>query len=359
MMQQRIIGFDLARAYAILGMYIVNFNIVFGGKGTTPVSQFLALFSGNSSTVFVMLAGMGVALMTSRLTEYDQQDRTRLRSVINKRACFLFLLGLSLYLWWPADILHFYGGYMFIASFFLFLDKKIYLWVASFTVVVFHLLLLLIPYEKGWNFDTLEYADFWTIPGFLRNTLYNGWNPIFPWLAYFIIGLYLGRLNWTDLRTQKRMFFIGLSIFAVISVSQFISNRITIDQGLHFFINADYLPPFLPFLLSTTGFGIMLIASFMFLGKYVEDRTLFRDLAKTGQMTLTHYISHLTVGMLLFAWMTGKKYSDPSTVKQSISPVGILSFSIAYFILSFYFSRLWTKKFKNGPFEILMRKISG
>ncbi len=28
--KNRIIGFDLARAYAILGMFIVNFNTVFG-----------------------------------------------------------------------------------------------------------------------------------------------------------------------------------------------------------------------------------------------------------------------------------------------------------------------------------------
>ncbi len=29
-MKTRIIGFDLARAYAIFGMFIVNFNTVFG-----------------------------------------------------------------------------------------------------------------------------------------------------------------------------------------------------------------------------------------------------------------------------------------------------------------------------------------
>jgi uncharacterized protein len=29
-MKQRILGFDLARAYAIFGMYIVNFTFCFG-----------------------------------------------------------------------------------------------------------------------------------------------------------------------------------------------------------------------------------------------------------------------------------------------------------------------------------------
>nr|EKX6474488.1 hypothetical protein [Elizabethkingia anophelis] len=56
-MKKRIIGFDLARAYAIFGMFIVNFNIVFGKDDNSFMGNFLKLFSGHSSTVFVMLAG--------------------------------------------------------------------------------------------------------------------------------------------------------------------------------------------------------------------------------------------------------------------------------------------------------------
>ena len=37
----------------------------------------------------------------------------------------------------------------------------------------------------------------------------------------------------------------------------------------------------------------------------------------------------------------------------------ILIFAITYFLLSCTFSYLWTKKYKNGPFEMLMRRISG
>ena len=66
-MKQRIIGFDLARAYAIFGMYIVNYNTVFGSHNDNSLmGKFLSMFSGNSSTVFIMLAGMGIALMTNR-----------------------------------------------------------------------------------------------------------------------------------------------------------------------------------------------------------------------------------------------------------------------------------------------------
>ncbi len=45
---KRIIGFDLARAYAIFGMYIVNFNFCFGSiwPSNDPLARFLNLFTG-------------------------------------------------------------------------------------------------------------------------------------------------------------------------------------------------------------------------------------------------------------------------------------------------------------------------
>jgi uncharacterized membrane protein YeiB len=42
-----------------------------------------------------------------------------------------------------------------------------------------------------------------------------------------------------------------------------------------------------------------------------------------------------------------------------IHPIIIFGFALGYFIFSFYFSKQWAKKFKNGPFETIMRKISG
>jgi uncharacterized protein len=359
-MRNRIIGFDLARAYAIFGMYIVNFNIVFGKfKDDSLGGQFLSLFSGNSSTVFVMLAGMGIALMTNRGNEYSIEDKKRLKSIVNKRAWFLFVIGLLLYFWWQADILHFYGGYMHIAALLLFVDKKYYLYVAGIAIIGFHLLLFIIPYETGWNFNTLQYTDFWTINGFVRNTLYNGWNPVFPWMAYFTIGMYLGRVDWAIAQTQRKFFAIGFIMFLSVSILQILSYTIPMHEDLRFYLNADYLPPFLPFMFSTIGFGLMLIATFMFVSKFVANYKFANDLAKTGQMTLTHYISHLTIGMIVFFFITNKPLEMKMNDSEAVPPSLIFVYALGYFILSYFFSKQWSKKFKNGPFETLMRKISG
>ena len=357
-MKNRIIGFDLARAYAIFGMYIVNFNIVFGNyNDSSLLGKFLALFSGNSSTVFVMLAGMGVALMTNR-PHYSPEEQQRLRTIIHKRALFLFVIGLMLYTWWPADILHFYGGYMHIAALLLFVDKRHYLSVAALAIILFHALMLVIPYETGWNFTTLEYKDFWTVSGFLRNTLYNGWNPILPWLSYFTVGMYLGRLDWTQPKTQRKMFSLGAALYLIVVLVQSVANHVAVAEDMRFFLTADYIPPFLPFILSTMGFGLMLISAFMVGSKYWETSTFAHNLAKTGQMTLTHYISHLTIGIVIFALVTGKKFEGTMNTQAPVHPAFILLFAIVYYLLSYSFSTLWTRKYNNGPFEMLMRKLS-
>lgn len=359
-MKKRIIGFDLARAYAIFGMFVVNFNMVFGNHDDTSlIGKFLVLFSGHSSTVFVILAGMGVALMTSRIQEYTDQDKKRLRNTILKRAAFLFVFGILFCIWWPADILHLYGGYMSIGALLVFMDKRYYLIVAAIAIVVFHLLLLMIPFETGWNLITLDYPDFWTVSGFVRNTFYNGWNPIFPWLAYFAIGLYLGRLNWSIRQTQQKVFSIGLILYLLVEGIRYGSTFLDLSTETLEFINADYIPPVLPFLLNTIGFGMMLITGFMWISQYISEKTWAIDLARTGQMTLTHYVSHLSIGLIILALFQGKNYSAVMGGGNMLEPLHILLYSIGFFVLSIYFSKLWGRKFKQGPLEMLMRKITG
>jgi uncharacterized protein len=358
-MKQRIIGFDLARAYAIFGMYIVNYNTVFGSHtNNSLLGKFLSMFNGNSSSVFVLLAGMGIALMTNR-AHFEPEEKKKLRGIISKRSLFLFVIGILFYTWWPADILHYYGGYMHIAIFLLFVNKRYYLITSVLIIIIFHSLLFAIPYQTGWNFDTLEYKDFWTVDGFLRNTFYNGWNSIFPWAAYFMVGMYLGRLQWENIRIQKNIFSIGLLMFILITLLQFYSTQIFNSKDVLFYINADYLPAFIPFMLSTIGFGLMLISFFMYVGLKVANNKFAQNLAKIGQMTLTHYISHLTIGMIIFAIITGENSVSQLGSQLPVKPFYILAFTFIYFFLSFYFSKLWLNKFKNGPIETLMRKISG
>jgi uncharacterized protein len=358
-MKKRIIGFDLARAYAIFGMFIVNFNFCFGSfQNKTALGRFLNLFIGNSSAIFVILAGMGVSLMTNR-TGYDNKQKSSFKKIILKRSWFLFALGLLLYNWWPGDILHFYGGYMHIAAFLLFVPKKYYLWTAFAVLLIFHLLLLVIPIETGWDFNTFKYADFWTPVGFLRNTIYNGWNSIFPWLAYFMLGMWLGRLDWQRPHTRKYLFLSGIVLFVLFQALRIVARYGYFNEYWSSYIMSDYFPAYLPFMLITTGFALIAISICMWIGEKIPSHPIISSLAKTGKMTLSHYVFHLTLGVLILAQLTNKRYSHYLEDEIPTAPEYILLYAIVFFALSVLFSVVWCKRFKNGPLETLMRKISG
>lgn len=355
---QRIPGFDLARAYAIWGMFIVNFNVVFGRHDDpTPLGRFLTFFNGNSSTLFVMLAGMGLSILAR--SKADAAARHALRTVVLKRAAFLFAAGLLLQLWWPADILHFYGVYMSLAAWLLFVPRAGYLWAALGVVGVFHLLLLGIPFETGWDLATLRYPGFWTLAGFLRNTFYNGWNPVFPWLAFFLAGMYLGRLDWSSKRLKNRLLVLGAGGWGGATLLQAWAGAALPAGGWRDYLLADYLPPTLPFMVGTAGFALLALVACVYAGDAWVHTRLARALAGTGQMTLTHYVAHVTLGVLLLAVLTGKTNLTAPGALPPESPALILAFSTGFYLLSVGFSTLWLRRFRHGPLETLMRRISG
>jgi len=356
---RRIPGFDLARAWAIFGMFIVNFLIVFGNyTDRSPMGWTLGLFTGNSSAAFVILAGMGVSLLTWR-PDAEMVEKKRLRSIVVKRSWFLFALGLLLFPWWPGDILHFYGGYMHLAAFFLFWGKRWLLLATAVFLAGFHLLFLLLPYDAGWNFATFEYLDFWTPVGFLRNTIYNGWNPIFPWAAFFFFGMWLGRLRWQERAVKISALFWSLAVLVPLEILMFLAEKDWFSPGLKFFLLADYVPPFLPFMLSCGSAAVAIIVVCLCLGERFSEKKWVAALAATGQMTLTHYVAHLTLGMLSLSALSGQPYGQPMNPNGTASPAMILAFSAAWFAGSAAFSFLWKKRFKNGPLEMLMRWVTG
>lgn len=358
-MADRIAGFDLARAYAIFGMFIVNFNFCFGSVWQTdePVGRFLNLFVGNSTAIFIILAGMGVSLMAQKCGS-EESEIKKTKATILKRSVFLFIIGLLLFLWWPGDILHFYGSYMHFAAFMLFVPKRYLLVAAVAAIGVFHILLFIIPIETGWNFSIFQPVDFWTPAGFLRNTFYNGWNSVFPWIAYFFVGMWLGKLDWTKYIIRRNVFVCGLIVFLSTQCLRLLAKQDYFSERATAYIMSEYFPPYLPFMLITAGFALMAITAFIVIGQHFKNSKIIGYLAATGRLTLTHYIMHLTVGMLILSAVTGLDYSGNIQSGIHAAPLYILSFSIIYFAATVIVTVLWTRKFKSGPIEMLMRRFS-
>jgi hypothetical protein len=62
----RIVGYDLARALAIMGMVVVNFKVVMGASEAGPdwLVWLVNLLEGRAAATFVVLAGVGMSLIS-------------------------------------------------------------------------------------------------------------------------------------------------------------------------------------------------------------------------------------------------------------------------------------------------------
>jgi uncharacterized protein len=301
---------------------------------------------------------MGVSLMTAQFNHSSAEKKKKIRSVVLKRSWFLFAIGLLLFNWWPGDILHFYGGYMHLAAFLLFIPQRYLLMGAILAIIIFHILLFIVPVETGWDLLNFKYIDFWTIKGFLRNTFYNGWNAIFPWFSYFLLGMSLGRADWQRAQIRKNVFWTGLTGFCLIEGLRLFSLHQNFDSKTLSYIYSDYIPPYLPFLIITACFALMVIAICVWIGNKFANSRIIHWLAITGSMTLSNYVFHLTVGMLIIQLITGKKYTGFLRLENAVAPVYIFFFAVAFFLLTMILNIIWSTKFKKGPLEIIMRKIS-
>ena len=177
----RIEGFDFARSLAFLGMVIVNYKTTMSinFSETTWLSFLTSPLDGRAAATFVVLAGIGLSLMSK-----NSKNPSQTKQILLKRALFLFIFGLLFAADWPADILHFYGIYIFIAAFCILLPDRFFIISSISSIIIFPILLLIFDYESNWDWETLTYNGFWTISGFFKNLFFNGFHPIFPWISF-------------------------------------------------------------------------------------------------------------------------------------------------------------------------------
>jgi uncharacterized membrane protein len=195
--QGRLVGLDVARCLALLGMVATHVLDARTPDGELATAQWLA--GGRASALFAVLAGVSLALMTR---EPLRGRPLALRSLgIAGRAVLIAALGLLLggLDSGVAVILTYYGVLFVVGLPFTLLRVRalVPLTVAWVVVapVVSHLVRPDLP-ERG--FESPSFAQL-ADPGQLASELLlTGYYPVVPWLAYLLAGLALGRLDLRD-----------------------------------------------------------------------------------------------------------------------------------------------------------------
>ncbi|MCP3854197.1 MAG: DUF1624 domain-containing protein [Actinomycetia bacterium] len=355
----RIIGLDIARAFAIVGMVIVNFKITMSAdnSGSQWLRTLAALFDGRAAATFVVLAGIGASLGSRRARASNDPTQHRAAQVtLAKRALFLFVLGWAFFPVWPADILHFYGLYLAIGAVVLFAPDRSLLTLAAIAITVAAVFIVTFDPFSNWNLDDYSYEGISTPSGFIRNLFFDGFHPVFPWVAFYLFGMWLGR---TDLRNPAWRRALAVRASVVVAVTETAALIVLglkgsslddlDDESWRWLFSVEPIPPLPLYLAAGGGTAVLVILGSIWLGDRLTE-TLSEPLVSTGQLALTIYLAHVLVGMGVLESMG--RLEDQSLEWAIIT-------SLIFSAAAILFSWAWRRRHDRGPLEWLMRRVAG
>jgi uncharacterized protein len=356
---RRIIGLDIARAFAIVGMVIVNFKITMSAEEEGPqwLRTFAALFDGRAAATFVVLAGIGASLGSRRArTADDPSEQRRAQVTLAKRALFLFVLGWAFYPVWPADILHFYGLYLAIGAVVLFAPDRRLLALAGAAVAIALVFIVSFDPFQNWDLDDYSYRGITSPSGFVRNLFFDGFHPVFPWVAFYLFGMWLGRTDLRDPAWRSQLFRWAVIVVALTEAAAWIvlgpkgsSLDDLDDESWRWLFSVEPIPPLPLYVAAGAGTAVLVILGSIWLGERLSDG-LSEPLVSTGQLALTIYLAHVFIGM-------GTLEALERLENQSLS--WAVTTSLAFSVMAMAFSWGWRRRHDRGPLEWIMRRVAG
>jgi uncharacterized protein len=356
---RRIDGFDVARALAILGMVVVHFSLVMASDRSGPawMNVVLGFLDGRAAATFVVLAGIGITLMSQRaVASHDREAIANIRRVLVRRGICLLVIGFINLAIWPGDILRVYGVSLLLNARLITASGRRLLVGAFGYALGFLALVLVLDFDQQWDWSTLTYHDLWTPAGLVRNLFYDGFRSVFPWTGFMLFGMWLGRLNLREPKTNRRVLIVAAATAVVteivswLCVSYLLAHPNGIDADtIKALFGTDSMPALPLFLLASGSTAAALIALCV---RVVETypSSAWWPLIATGQMALTWYFFHIVFGLgTVVALDLAGSWSLPEAA----------GCGVAFFAVAVVVSCLWKAKFRHGPLEWAMRRIAG
>ncbi|MEU3889419.1 heparan-alpha-glucosaminide N-acetyltransferase domain-containing protein [Streptomyces sp. NPDC029041] len=250
----RLDGVDLARALAVLGMFVSHIGpaLILSGRGRTagaPAEFLGAVSDGHASILFATLAGVSLALLTGGSRPHDGVARRRDRARIAVRAAILFVLGMALaqISTEVVVILSFYALYFLLALPLLRVPPSRLAVLAAAWAVAGPVMSFFIRREVEGNVGTsggaLMFSDLTSLSdagsGLVR-LLLEGTYPVMTWMPLVLAGLAVGRLDLRSAAIRLRLLAAGVALAVAGSGGSWLA--------LHVFGGIEALRPTLDFM---------------------------------------------------------------------------------------------------------------
>lgn len=374
----RLVGIDVARGLAVLGMFAAHVG------PPDPGNWLHQLVAGRSAVLFAVLAGVSLALLSGRSEPAVGADLRRTRIRIAVRAAVLFVLGLALVaLDTPvAVILPAYAALFLLAIPMLRVRPAILGALAATLAVAGPLASYairgvlpsheVIPYTPSVG-DLTSWHGLGTLA---QGLLIDGTYPVLTWLPFILAGMAVGRLDLSATATRVRLLAGGSGLavlgyggswLALHTTGAWRHLSVVVDQQFGGEVPVDALvqgsfgvPPTIdpavlllagphsgtPFeIVGSAGVALAVIAACL-LGADRLLRTL-RPLASVGALALTAYTAHLVAIALIGAeQVQGTVLEHPYLVLGEFAATALVA------------ATLWRHFVGRGPLEGALHRIS-
>lgn len=352
----RLVGVDVARGTALLGMVAVHVFPATRPDGSTSAVH--ALLSGRAAALFAVLAGVGLALLTRR--PGPGQGRS-----LALRGGAVALVGLALgsVPSGLAVVLGYYGVLFLVALPLLRLPARVLAAGALGTALLAPLLSYALrphlpPRAPGNPSLDLLVAHPWQL---LTTLLVTGYYPVLCWAAYLCAGLAVGRLDLRSRVVQVRLA-LGGAVLAAVSSG---ASALLLDAGGRTAValtdpargvsenqygNVPTTTPWWlavdaphastpPDLLLTTGTSLLVLGLALLVCTHPRAARLLRPVAAAGSMTLTLYALHVVV--------VASTTQDRPVLLWAAQAVGLCGYAV-----------VWLRVLPRGPLESVVASVS-
>lgn len=330
----RILGVDLARGLAVLGMYAAHVAVTEPFDWAAP-GTWLDVVNGRSSILFALLAGVSIAIISggSRPLDRDALDSARIRIAV--RAGLVFLLGTWLVSLDSgiAVILPVYAV-LFLCSLpvLRWRPRSLFLLAAVTALVSPLLMVVALGLTRG--------------DGAIVDLLLTGSYPAVIWITFLLVGLGVGRLQLRSAEVRAALAGVGTTLAVVGYTGGALAAGLVrpaptgrFDLTLLATAEAHSGSPFE--VVGSTGFALAVLGLCLLLSSAL--RWAVYPLAAVGAMALTAYTLHVVIVAAI-----GRSAFDESTN-------GLF---LAFALGALAACSLWTLLLGRGPLERALTLVS-
>ncbi|WP_338671407.1 DUF418 domain-containing protein [Streptomyces sp. SCSIO 30461] len=372
----RLIGLDVARGLAVLGMFTAHLSpdpAMDGVQGWV-----FELARGRPATLFAVLAGFTLVILTGRPEPRTGRAGRQAMARVLIRSAVLIVLGYALTaLDTPIDVILAAYGMLFVLALPLYrLSARALAAVAVVTALVMPPIryLLAVAIDGGeWSDAVIALDPLARITdseGFIE-LFVTGEYPVLTWIPFILTGMAVAKLDLTR-RVLTRIATAGCALIVLGYGGSWLALHLVPgalpavaaatdggSAGSAWWSDTVGDPEtFTPYwllvaaphsqttwsILGSTGFALVVMAlCFIAVDRSASFRWLSAPVAAVGSIALTAYTAHI-----IAIWALG--IDDLDVLSYSACLVLLLSFSA----VAMLFAMFWTRRFRRGPLEYLV-----